>query len=341
MHLAEFPRPAADSGMGIHWADVTLASLETYLPIAKALRLKWIVLCDGDPVRIGKVASALSAEGIMPIARPDSKINGNRDFRAAAQQCNSPYVIVFNEFGDEREWRGGRRPANWREIARDKWIGGAHAVRSAGCHPGLNVMSPDELWDMLAWMKLHADDVLWPDMWIALHQYPALGCPPDCTKHEEYDILGFGVYRDVCLAWMGYVPPMIVTEGGYTDGQGTPQDRAKWMVQIFDSFRTGVLPTGQPLPDYLFAFCPWILFSVPIAMWYGFSWTQNEKHIPMLEAIKAMPEFERGKPTPPIPPEEPRDWRVVSPWMTENGAREEGIVLVGSGFSNYRLEERK
>ena len=345
-----WPRPPKDNGLGIHWADVTLASLETYLPIAKALHLKWIVLCDGDPVRIGKVASVLSAEGIMPIARPDSKINGNRDFRAAAKQCNSPYVLVFNEFSDDREWRGGRRPDNWRFIAMDKWIGGAHAVRSVGCYPGLQVMSPDELSDMLSWMEAGGDDVLWPDMWIALHQYSALGCPPDCTKHGEYDILGFQGYADVCLKQMGYVPPMIVTEGGYTDGQGTPQDRAKWMTEIFGWFRDGMITTIEDstcfpwkthhelLPDYLFAFCPWILFSVPIAMWYGFSWTQNEKNIPMLEAVKAMGEFERGKPA---LPEEAKDWRVVSPWMATQDATDVYSSVASNPRCEWTLEERK
>jgi len=333
--LDKFPRPPKNNGLGIHFGDVSLPMLDKYLPLLKELHMKWVVLCDGDPVRIGKVASVLSAEGIVAIARPDSKINGNRDFRAAAKQCNSPYVIVFNEFGDDREWKRSQRPHNWQEIAWDKWIGGAHAVRSAGCYPGLQVMSPDELHGILGWMKLHGDDVLWPDIWIALHQYPAFGCPPDCTKHGEYDILGFQGYADVCLKQMGYVPPIMVTEGGYTDGQGTPQDRAKWMVRVFDSFRIGVLPTGQPLPDYLFAFCPWILFSVPIAMWYGFSWTQNEKHQEMVRAVMGMGEWERGKPA---PPEEAEDWRIVGPWGTQHRAVQDLEILRALGFDDYNVD---
>jgi len=48
--------------------------------------------------------------------------------------------------------------------------------------------------------------------------------------------------------------------------------------------------------------------------------------------------FVRGGPQP--PPEEPKNWRVVSPWMIEDEALEDLATLGMVRFHDYRVEKR-
>ncbi len=337
------PRPPQDNGVGIHFGNVTVANFEMRLPDLKALHMKWVVLAAESEENIGRVAARLLQENIMPIARPQRKINGGADFGILARRCGTPYVLIYNEPGiDETAWRKGEIPNNYQEIYLNNWIAQAHKVRAAGYKPGLNIGDPTELYDFLTEMKRRGDDTLWPDMWLSLHLYPPLTkppmhpnppyiCTPDCTQHY-FAPQGFRRFAAICQAVIGYPLPIIVTEGGYDDGQGMPEQRAKWMVQIYQWFESGTAP------DYLLAWCPFILAD---PMWHGFSWLTNDRHQPMVEAVKNMPEFERDKSLPPIPPEEPRDWRVVSPWQTQEETLEDLSVLQATGFAHYQMEERK
>lgn len=227
-------------------------------------------------------------------------------------------------------------------------------MRSVGCYPGLQIlgartMSEDEskttLWDFLVEMKRRGEETLWEDMFLALHLYPCTGCPPQNRCHED-DVLAFLDYAEVCEEIMGFVPPIIVTEWAWTASQASPETRAKYVTDVFEWFRTGLifadegirgLYRGIFLPDYLFAFCYWILGN---NQWYGFSLDRNPEHFPVRDAIIAIPEFERGKPIPPAPPEEPKDWRIISPWMVEDQALEDLAILGRLGFKDYQIERR-
>ena len=346
MRLEDWPRPPKppkDNGIGIHFGDVHIANFEGCLPALEDLHIKWVVLASESEEDIGRVSARLLNRGIMPVERIQRRINGAADFGILSRHCPGPYKIIYNEPGiDSGAWRKDEIPDNYQDIFTNNWIAQAHKVRAAGYKPGLQIGDPEELYDFLIEMKRRGDDSLWPDMFLALHLYPPLTkpplhpespyiCTPACTEHY-FAPQGFRHFAVACEAVVGEPLPMIVTEGGYDDGQGTPEQRAKWMTTVYRWFESG------EAPDYLLAWCPFILGS---EYFHGFSWLTNNRHREMVEAVKAMGEWERGKPTPVFPPETPRDWRVVSPWMTENGAREEGIALVGNGFSNYRLEERK
>lgn len=315
----KWPRPPKkDNGVGVHFGDVRIQNVQKYLPEMKAMGITWTVLCaesDGD---IAKAVPEFLENGIMPVVRVDRKINRGQDWYSLTRKCGSAYMQIYNEPSDEREWARTCPRDHWAKF-RDKWMGAAHGVRAAGGFPGLQVTSPFDLQDMLNYMKATGDDVLWPDMWLSLHLYPHKGCPPSCMLHED-DVLGFLRYAEVCLKTVGYVFPIIVTEGGYTDGMGTPEWKARAMTEIYGWFKTGVLSNGQPLPDYLFAFCPFILAD---QKWYGFSWLTNSAFAPMVEAVKAMGDFVRysGDVYPgPNDEEIPNNWRVVSPWMAEEEA---------------------
>lgn len=315
-----FPIPPLNNGLGIHFGPATQRLVERFMPIMKELHMTWVVLTEESDDLLAKAVPKFLENGIEPVVRVDRKINRGQSWYGLTKKCGASYMQIYNEPGDDREW-AGNRPHGWRERFRDKWIGAAHSVRAAAGFPGLQVMSPGELADMLRYMKATGNDSLWPDMWLSLHLYPALGCPPSCDKHGEYDILGYRLYAKVCQEIMGFIPPMIVTEGGYTDGQGTPEERAGYMVEIYEWFKHGTAP------EYLLAFCPWILFSRPIAQWWGFSWADNEKHQKMMQAVKNMNNFVRTPGEEPQPPTEDNDteykWRVVSKWITEQEFAEE------------------
>jgi hypothetical protein len=72
---------------------------------------------------------------------------------------------------------------------------------------------------------------------------------------------------------------------------------------LFNWFRTGRLSNGDPLPDYVFAFCPWILFGSEADAWYSYTTGTRQQ---TLDAIQAIPTFVRRPNTPPLPPPLPR-----------------------------------
>jgi len=275
----------------------------------------------------------------MPIARPQKRINGGADFGGLALKCGSKYVQIYNEADF---WRKDIRPDDWEVIYKRNWVAQAHRVQSVGCLPGFNAMSPQDVEDILIYMKEYGDDGVFPDMWLALHLYPPLNdpplhaewpyvCGPDCTEHPEFAPGGFEAFAVASKRIIGYPLPMIVTEGGLTDGMANPEYRAWWMTTVYGWFRE----YGYTTPDYLLAWCPYILAS---EYWHGFSWLTNDRHGPMVEAVKNMGEFERGKPVPP-PIEE--NWQVVGPRVTQYRAVQDLEILKALGFDDYTAEERK
>lgn len=339
MKLSDWPRPIDDNGIGIHFGNVTKRALDRYLPLLKDLHIKWVVLASESDENIGKVATQLLQENIMPIARPQRPINRPAHFGHLAEACRSPFVQIYNEFGDQREW-WYRKPQDWWEYSKKKWIKQAHRVRSVGCYPGLQVMDTEELKDILIDIVFNEGDLI-DHIWLSLHLYPHKGCPPTCMEHED-DVLGFLRYAKACEEVVGFVPPIIVTEGGWTDGQGMSEERALWMTTVYNWFRDGKIyynfPNSEgiledmPLPEYLFAFCPFILFG---KMWFGFSWADNINHQPMVNAVKEMEPFVRRTPN---NSELPNNWwtgfscglrskasdfwRLITEWTTKDEVEE-------------------
>lgn len=342
-----FPIPPKDNGVGVHFFNAKPTTIEEYMPTMKELHMTWVVLCEESDDNIAKVVPTFLENGIMPVVRVDRKINRGQDWYALTKKCGSPYMQIYNEPSGDREW-AGNRPGDWWQKFKDKWIGAAYAVRAAGGHPGLQIESPEGtseepsgLKDMLLYMKERGETALWEDMWLALHLYPEIGCPPTATCHDS-DALGFLQYATICREIMGFVPPIIVTEWAWTPSQAPPEVRARWVTEVYEWFKTGQMlyggqyPDGSrgwmATPDYLFAFCYWILFG---QIWFGFSLTGNIEHRPVIEAIKTMGEWERGKP---VPTPMVEDWRVAGPWGTQHRAVQDLEILKALGFDDYRVE---
>jgi len=112
-------------------------------------------------------------------------------------------------------------------------------------------------------------------------------------------VLGWRFFAQQFQERYEFVPPIIVGEGGWRigndqDANFPPIDanmHREYHVALFRWFQTGVLSNGEPLPDYLFAFCPWLL-SAPMddSAWFD---SYAGDRLMTFEAVKNMPAFVR------------------------------------------------
>jgi hypothetical protein len=327
--LSEFPRPREDNGIGIHFGlALSQTSLDAFTQKMAELRVKWCLVAHGDEVQLQRAATVLSSVGILPISRWLCQIDQNiLDFVRFVQVCknlNLPaYIQIFNEPSASREWRDGL-PKPKAFVAR--WCDHASRVADAGGFPGLQVLEAEELRAVLNELKTRGASKVVERMWFCPHAYGS-NHPPDYPYDErnQHDfpgatlitdansVLQFLEFAPVFKQELGFVPPFIVGEGGwqYGNAEDTRYPKiddvvhARYHAALFEWFRSGRLSNGDPLPDYLFAFCPWILYGPEADAW--FSSTTGVRQ-PTLDAVKAMSHFTRtfgsaaSLPPPPIAP---------------------------------------
>ncbi len=315
MHLYEYPRPPDDNGIGIHFGlDLRETSVETYTEKMTELRVRWCLLPHADELQLARAAKHMNSSGILPVSRWICQVDQNildfvRFVKVLANLNLPAYVQIFNEPSDAREWRDGvPKPRVF--VAR--WCDHAARVAEAGGFPGLQVLDVKELRAVLAELKTRGATKVIDRMWLCPHPYGA-NHPPDYPydKRNQYDHPGASVMTDgntvlqflefapVFEEELGTIPPFIAGEGGWQYGNGEDGRYAKiddaaharYHMALFDWFRTGFLSNGDPLPEYLFAFCPWILFGYEADAWY--SWTTGTRQ-QTIDAIKAIPQFVRG-----------------------------------------------
>ena len=133
-------------------------------------------------------------------------------------------------------------------------------------------------------------------MFFIPHPY-GLNHPPDYVQ-DMNGVLGFLPFADIFKQEIGFVPPMIAGEGGWKykaddDPRYPPIDDAlhrDYHVAVFNWFKTGKLSNGQDLPDYLLAFCPWLLFGGDTSGWID---SYEGTRTMTVEAVKAMSGFTR------------------------------------------------
>lgn len=144
-----------------------------------------------------------------------------------------------------------------------------------------------------------------------VNQWREEGKNPGQTIHDDYNgVLGFLAFAKVFRKELGFVPPMICGEGGWQ--YRSSQDRrypviddyfhARYHRQMFSWFKSGRLPNGGSLPDYLFAVCPWILSGLDADAWYSRTLGTREKTIAL---VKRLLPFQRDLPPPPDEPDDP------------------------------------
>jgi hypothetical protein len=303
LRLRDWPRPANDNGRCIHFLPTgyyTPRDFEIQIPRLKDLQMRWVLVIYSDENQLKLAAPQFKAAGIVPVWRRLLRANQHyydwaRDIKILQDNGLPPYLQLFNEPANPDEWNG--QPVNIDQWV-DNFIGTAKDVYNAGGYPGLQVLDTDLLVKVIERIKALKGDALFKRMFFVPHAY-ALNHPPDYTQ-DENAVLGFRMFADTFQKELGFVPPFIVGEGGWKIGaqeddrfpQVDDKLEAQYYVELFNWFRPpGKLSDGEPLPDYLFAFCPWLLAANTTAgAWYdGFEGNRTMT----IQAVTKMGTFTR------------------------------------------------
>jgi hypothetical protein len=301
--LPDWPRPAGDNGWGMHFLAsqyYTPEDVDFQIGRLKEMRIKWALVIYGDENMLRIAAPRFRDAGIMVVWRrmllaSDRYYDWGRDISILAEYGMPPYMQIYNEPNLPVEW--DEDSDSRLEDYVDNFLHGAEDVYNAGGYVGIQQVREDWLAATLEALKQHGGERVLGRMFFIPHPY-GLNHPP------EYDadvnaVLGFLPYAAVFEREIGFVPPMIAGEGGWAIGSDhdanypkvTEELHRDYYVALFSMFRTGVMPNGDPLPDYFFAFCPWLLsdFMDSTAFYDSYAGPKTLT----IEALKAIPPFER------------------------------------------------
>ena len=385
---AGWPRPPADNGLGIHAGlDFSEGALAADVERAEQLNLKWVVLGVESEADLRRGVSAYWQKGIMPVVRPRCMVDEDHDFVQDARVMSDMevpgYVQIYNAPEQPEEWSHGEI-----DIAAfaSRWLTQARAVVEAGAYPGLQVNRVEDLRTVISEARGQGLQHIFRQAWFCCHNYgrnrPARypyddinqsGLPvqhpewefagsieevnrwrlerkqPGQNIYGDYDcVLGFLAFARVFEDELGFVPPFICSEGGWTYGDLSDPRYPKVSdflhqahhVAMFAWLRDGVLPDGRPLPEYLFAVCPWILSGTgEPAAWYEGPYGSREQTIAV---VASMPHFRRDGlplehpvvPSPTEPAPQPSPERPKAKWSmsVERRPRSDGIRAIAGGF---------
>lgn len=283
-HLASFPRPKDDNGRGLHFVlDSRQSFVERYAPYLAQMQMKWATVYAEDEKTATRAAGYLLTNfGIFSNIRVQATGDSAKApsfWQNLAQLCVQmgipPYIQIFNEPEVGREGFG-----NPRQFA-DKWGARAEAVVAGGGFPGLQVLSEE----FLAAVSVGLSDNVKDKIYFCLHNYganhpPSYPYPEKTAVEDDTTVLRFLAFEAWFKKYLGFVPPMIGAEGGwlYQNADDTTLPPVAidlwvdWHREMYDWFRTGKLSNGDPLPDYLFSVCPWLLYA---ANWQSDAWVDG------------------------------------------------------------------
>jgi hypothetical protein len=247
-----------------------------------------------------RTAPMFKEAGIMVVWRPfvrpyESYNHWVKDIEFLQAQKIAPYIQLYNEPSLAQEWDEDH-PID-RETYLANLLPAIRQVYDAGGYVGLQFLDPDWLRVTLQKMKAEGMNDVFDHLFFVPHLY-GLNHPP-AYDDDINSALGFREFAQVFDEEIGFVPVMIAGEGGWRPGEA--QDDRYPMVDetlhrdyhaaVFEWFRTGQLSNGEPLPDYFFAFCPWLI-SDPNDPAAWFDSASGDRAL-TIEAVEAMPVFER------------------------------------------------
>jgi hypothetical protein len=302
MTLQDWPRPAQDNGLCIHFIPEeyhTPENLDHQISRLVDMKMKWVLVIYADEIQLQMAAPKFRDAGITVVWRKmlypgDKYFDWGRDVQVLQSLGVAPYIQIYNEPSVEVLWED---PPVREEAFMNDLLKAARDVYNAGGYAGLQFVDPQWLRDALREIKLHGGERIFQRMFFVPHPY-GLNHPPS-YQEDMNSVLGFLTFAQVFQEEIGFVPPMIAGEGGWKYGASDDNRFPKiddqlhrdYHLEMFNWFRTGTLSNGQPLPDYLFAFCPWLLSSkMDDSAWYD-SFAGDRTLT--IEAVKAIPPFTR------------------------------------------------
>jgi hypothetical protein len=301
--LKTWPRPEADNGLCIHFLQThQFDAIEAQRQVNRMKRLgtHWTLVHYADHEQMRLIAPIFQEAGITVIWRPfvrpyETYSSWAEDVEFLRSRGLPPYIQLYNEPSLAQEW-DNLKPVDQGVFMRNL-LPAARQVYDAGGYVGLQFVHPDWLRLTLRTLKEQEMSYLFERLFFIPHLY-GLNHPPEYDE-DINSALGFREYSKVFEEEIGFVPVMIAGEGGWRPGEAQdnrypPVDEAlhrDYHLAIFDWFRAGQLSNGEALPDYLFAFCPWLVSDAnDPAAWFD---SDSGDRTPTIEAIEAIPSFER------------------------------------------------
>jgi hypothetical protein len=295
--------------------DLSASMLDRAVPVLTRLRATWCLIPHRDEQALGRAAYAVATKGILPVTRWLCNIDDNvMDFVRFVRflrAMNLPaYVQIFNEPSSPHEWRDNLPKPR---VFTARWCEHAMRVANEGGFPGLQVLHVQELEAVLRELKALGATQVIERMWFCPHPYGSNHPPdypydelnqrdhPGATLNDDPDtILQFLEFAPVFERELGFVPPFIAGECGWQYGNASDPrypkiddaHHAQYHAALFDMFRTQRLPNGAPLPEFVYAFCPWILYGPEADAWLS---SRTGVRQQTLDAIQALPPFVRGE----------------------------------------------
>lgn len=315
-HLQTFPRPPLDNGRGLHFhLDLRDHSIDETVQRLQYINATWTMIYAQDELQAQRAAKACWAVGIMPVVRIGKKIDEFVDAEQYVRALQAihvpPYIQIYNEPGDGREW-DRERPHDYAQIFAERWARHAAKTVDAGGFAGLQVMGKEELFATVDAVRAIGREDLWQRAFFVLHNY-GVNHPPaypydELTQQQTpgrtiledpISILSFLAFAKWMQERIGFVLPIIGGEGGWqfgvNDDRRYPEVvqpyHASYHREIFEWFRHGLLSNGEPLPDYLFSVTPWLVGGWNTAEdWWGGPLGDKTATI---EAVRTIPPFAR------------------------------------------------
>lgn len=298
----QWPRPPGDNGLCIHFIPEeyhTEEHLEHHIARMVSMRMKWALVIYADEIQLEMAARKFRDAGITVVWRKmlypnDRYFDWGRDVQLLQSLGMPPYMQLYNEPSVEVLWED---PPIGKDRFMENLLRAARDVYNAGGYVGLQFIDGQWLRDALHEMRLHGGEPIFDRMFFVPHPY-GLNHPPS-YQEDLNSVLGFLYFADVFKEEIGFVPPMIAGEGGWMYG-ATDDDRfppiddrlhRDYHLEVFNWFRSGTLSNGERLPDYLFAFCPWLLASkMDDSAWFD---SFAGDRVLTIKAVRNMPPFTR------------------------------------------------
>lgn len=301
--LQTWPRPETDNGWGIHFLQThQFDAIEAQRQVNRMqhLGMRWTLVHYADHDQLVGTAPIFQEAGIIvvwrPFIRPYETYEGwAEDVEFLRARGLAPYIQLYNEPSLAQEWDDAH-PID-RETYLRNFLSAAQQVYQAGGYVGLQSVDPEWLRLTLQAIKDQGLEEMFRRLFFVPHLY-GLNHPPQYDE-DINSVLGFREFAKVFEEEIGFVPVMIAGEGGWRPGEA--QDNRypavsqslhrDYHLAVFDWFRTGQLSNGRTLPDYLFAFCPWLI-SDPHDPAAWFDSDVGNRNL-TIEAVEAIPKFER------------------------------------------------
>lgn len=301
--LQHWPRPENDNGRGMHflqnhWFD----EFETQKQVNRMQRLgvRWTMVNYANRYQMLRSEPIFRQAGMMvvwrPFVRPYEQYDSwAEDIEFLRSRGVPPYIQLYNEPSLAQEWDNDY-PID-QDLFLDNLIPAIREVYDAGGYVGLQFLNPDWLRATLQRMKAEDMADVFDRLFFVPHPY-GLNHPPDYDE-DINSALGFREFAAVFEEEIGFIPMMMAGEGGWRPGE--QQDNRypivdetlhrDYHVAVFEWFRTGQLSNGEPLPDYLFAFSPWLIADPnDPAAWFD---SASGNRTLTIEAVEARPPFQR------------------------------------------------